>query len=328
MILPQSSLSRLTLAALTTLLGHVGVAHAAPVVGASSLAAVASGPATPSTTGVSGDAYVNSYSSIGDLTGNAYGYAFANTGGAYAVSVNTAGIGNSAAHAQFVHRFTNETSVAQHYTLSFHIYGGNISTNSYYRPLVSGESLTASYAASVKANVNGMGWTSVFSSAATVTTDENGSTGSRSGTDLSGSDGDFSDGSYYWSNDYYSVNLGIVAAGGYVDVLSEVDNSAMSNVGIYNFTGGECGYGDGYGDARSQNCGYGETFAGTASSFYGDPIALNGLGGTENALDPDGFAVTAVEVRDLPEPASLALVGLAVGAAGVARRRRKQGDGE
>lgn len=321
MILPQSRLSRLTLAALATLLGQAGVANAAPVVGASSIAAVASGPATPSTTGTSGDAYVNSYSWISDATGESYGYAFANVSGAYAVSSNSAGIGNSAAHAQFAHRFTNTTSVAQHYTLSFYIYGGNISANATYRPLVSGESLTSSYAASVKTSLNGMGWTSVFSTAATVTTDDTGSTGSRSGVDLVGGDSNFSDGNYTWSGAYYSVNLGIVAAGDFVDVLSEVDNSAMANVGVYNFTGGDCGYG--YGDGYygyGEYCGDYEVFAGNASSFYGDPLELSG--------EPLAFALTAVDVQDLPEPASLALVGLAVGAAGLARRKRKQGDGE
>ncbi|MFG6430435.1 PEP-CTERM sorting domain-containing protein [Roseateles sp. LYH14W] len=323
MILPQSSLSRLTLAALATLLGQVGVANAAPVVGASSMAAVASGPASPATYATGDGSYVSSQSSISDPTGSSYGYAFANVGGAYAVNSNSAGVGNSAAHAQFAHRFTNTTGVAQHYTLSFYIYGGNISANANYRPLDSGESLTSRYSASVKTNLNGTtGWNSVFSSAAIVTTDDTGSTGSRSGVDLFGSDDNFSDGNYAWSGAYYSVNLGIVAAGDFVDVLSEVDNSAMANVGTYTFTGGDCGYGDGvgYGDARSMNCGYGEVFAGSASSFYGDPLELNG--------EPQAFALTAVDARDLPEPASLALVGLAVGAAGLARRKRKQGDGE
>jgi len=321
MILPQSRLSRLTLAALATLLGQVGIAHADPVVSATSLAAVATGPATPSTTGNPGDPYVNSQSSIGDLTGNAYGYAFASTSGAYAVRSSSEGRGNSKANAQFAHRFLNQTGVAQHYTLSFHIYGGSIATN-YYRPLSSGELLTSSYAASVKTSLNnGASWTSVFSTAATVTTDENGSTGSRSGFSLTGSNDDFSDGNYSWSNDYYSVDLGIVAAGGYVDVLSEVENRALSDVGVYNFTGGDCGYGDGYGNGYGQTCGDREGFAGTASSFYGDPLELSG----DPLLD---FALTAEEARDLPEPASLALVGLAVGAAGLARRRRKPGDSE
>lgn len=321
MILPQSRLSRMTLAALATLLGQAGLAHADVVVGASSAAAVATGAGVPAPYGSAG--YISSSTWAYDATGDAWGYAFANVGGAYAVSSDAAGIGNSSAHAQFANRFYNTSGVAQHYTLSFRIYGGSISAYDYgYRPLDSGEFLTSSYAASVKVGLNGGALNTVFSSAATLTRDVAGFSLVRSGTVLNGADDpltEIGDGNYAWSNAYYSVDLGVVAAGSYIDVLAEVDNSAAANVGVYSFSGGECGYGDaiveGYG-----YCGDGYGYVGRAAAFYGDPLGLD---------DPLNLALTTNAVKqDLPEPASLALVGLAVGAAGVARRKRRQGDGE
>lgn len=319
MILPQSRLSRMTLAALATLLGQVGLAHADVVVGASSAAAVATSTGTPSSYADTG--YINSNTWASDATGYASGYAFANVGGSYAVSSYAYGVGNSAAHAQFANRFFNTSGVAQHYTLSFRIYGGSISAYDYgYRPLDSGEFLTSGYAASVKVSVDGGSQATAFSSSATLTRDSSGFALVRSGTVLNGADDpltQIADGDYAWSNAYYTVDLGVVAAGSYIDVLAEVDNGANANVGVYNFSGGECGYGDGYGDGYC----YGSEWVGRASSFYGDPLELSG--------DPDNLVLTATAVaQDLPEPASLALVGLAVGAAGVARRKRRQGEGE
>jgi hypothetical protein len=310
MILPQSPLSRLTLAALGTLLG-VQAVQAEPVIDASSAAAVISGPATPSSWTYPG--YINSSSNASDADGNAYGYAFANTSGAYAVNSSAEGKGNAQAHSQFAFRFENLSGIAQHYTLSFRIYGGYLDTYAY-RDLLAGETMSVSYAASIKTQLGGVGgWTSVFSSSATLNRDANGSTLTRSGVALTGSDADVSDHSYSWSNDYYAVNLGVVGAGDFIDVLAELDNNAVADVGIYSFGGGECnGYGDGW-DGYG-GC-YGNYFAGRASSFYGDPLEID--------TDPLAFAVTAVPApQDLPEPAGLALVGLAAGAAALARRRR------
>lgn len=309
MILPQSPLSRLTLAALGVLLG-VQAAQAEPVIDASSAAAVISGPATPSIWTAPG--YINSGSWAGDADGNASGYAFASSTGAYAVSSSAEGKGNAQAHSQFAFRFENLTGIAQHYTLSFRIYGGYIDTSAY-RDLLAGETLSVAYGASIKSQLGGVGgWNTLFSSSATLNRDASGSTLTRSGVALTGSDADVSDHSYSWSNDYYAVDLGVVAAGGFVDVLAEVDNNAMADVGIYSFGGGECnGYGDGW-DGYG-GC-YGNYFAGRAASFYGDPLEID--------ADPLAFAVTAVPAQDVPEPAGLALVGVAAGAAAFARRRR------
>lgn len=342
MILPQSRLSRMTLAALTTLLGHVGIAHAEPVIGATSAAAVMTGPGTTSTYEYPSTApysYVNSDTSANDpSSGWSNGYAFAHTGGAYAVRSSVDGTGAGSSRAQFVNRFQNLSGVAQHYTLSFHIYGGSISAYSNgYRDLVAGESLTSSYAASVQISLDGgTTWNTRFTSGATITTTEGGTTATRNGTVLTNADDlgtGVQDGSYSWGNDYYTVDLGLVAAGGFFDVQSVVGTSSDANVGVYSFTE-NCGYGGygGYGeyltrsDRSDATCD--RTVAvGHAGSFYGDPLDVRGSPSTAN--DADGFVLTAnAAAQDLPEPASLALVGLAVGAAGMARRKRRQGEGK
>ena len=84
MIRPAARYSLLTLAALTTLLGYVGVAAAAPVLGATSTATAngAAGPTSPYTQ----PGYINSYSQANDAAGRGFGYSFANQYGAYAVS--------------------------------------------------------------------------------------------------------------------------------------------------------------------------------------------------------------------------------------------------
>lgn len=340
MILPQSRLSRMTLAALATLLGGLGAVHAEPVIGASSAAAVAAGPGSTSTyeypAGTPPYSYVNSSTGAYDSTGNAYGYAFAHTGGAYAVHSYVDGTGSGSGGAQFLNRFQNLSGVDQHYTLSFHIYGGYISAYSNgYRDLLLGEELSSTYAASLKISLDGgTTWLTKFSSGATITANKDGITATRSGTELVGADNlstDVQDGYYSWSNAYYTVDLGVVAAGATFDIQADVGTSALANVGTYSFTDNCGGYGyggygyGGYEPTSDYECER-NVYVGHAGSFYGDPLDV--WGSVSMPGDPQGFALNATAPGQLPEPASLALLGLAAGAAGLARRKRQQGEDE
>ena len=79
----------------------------------------------------------------------------------------------------------------------------------------------------------------MFESAASLTRDQSGVVFTRSGTVLSGADTDTSDGDYYWSGDYYSVDLVLSVRVSILTFWRWSRDSASANVGIYDYS---CGW--------------------------------------------------------------------------------------
>jgi len=314
--------SLLSLSAVVALLGP-GLANAALLIGAGSAASANNVAATPATFTQSLPPYVNSSSSLSSAAGNGQGFAFANGNGAYAVSSSAEGIGSGAANASFRETFLNFTGVRQHYSLSFYIYGGSIGTTIADGATLTGtERLRSSYSASVKVNN-----VSVFSSSAFVERTAGSITHGKTGTDLNINDTG-SDGFYSWGGNYYTVDLGVVASGDLIAVVAEVDDMAFADVGTYSFTGGggeNGGYGcntDGNVESRNSETQSCQGFKGSAGAFYGDPLGLSGQ--PDATLNPAPFAVTNTPANGVPEPGSIALIGVALGAAALASRRRRR----
>ena len=303
---------------------------AAPVVlGANSSATAGSPPvtATPSTNSNAG--YEGSYSQISDAQGDGSANAFANSYGAYAVRSMAEGKASGAAQAQLTYTLTNNSGVAQAYSMSFYVYGGSINTslntfNNITATLSAGESLAAQYAASVK--VNGV---SKFSSTASILKTDSGTTYTKTGTDLNSSD-DGSDGFYSWSGDYFNIDLGTLGVGESLTVLAELDDSTLSDVGTYDFGAGGGGngcYGGGYGlfSADSDTNATAPPllcFKGQGSAFYGDPTEFFGSANTGSGTTQTTFSNVPVG-NAVPEPASLPLIALALAGAAASTRRRK-----
>lgn len=250
----------------------------------------------------------SSFTVDASVTGEGSAYAFANQNSAYAAgSYATGSLFDSHASASVLHSITNNTGVSQSYSVTFKIYGGFIETGlGNGAVLTAGESLMSSYLATLKLNGS-----EIFSSGATVTQTEAGISFTKTGYDLfPGGDGN---GGYYgWATQYITLDLGVLAAGQSLELLAELGDSALSNVGSYEYDCGDGGYG-GYEAAASamDTC---TGFKGYASAFYGDPLETGGEG-------DEAIVISAVPTG-VPEPGVLALAGLGLFAAGWSRRRK------
>ena len=302
-----------------------GSAVAVPMLTAASTASANNVFAAPSSSSTA--VYAGSSSYAAATAGNGSGYAFSRSNGAYAVSSSGQGIGTGSAATSFATSITNSSGSALNYSMSFHIYGGSISTylnNS--ASLTGTESLLATYMAEIK-----VGGTSVFSSGATVKRDASGITGTKVGTVDLNPGNTAADGNFSWSGGWYTVDLGTVASGASIDVLASLTDATQSNVGSYTFDAGCC---DGYYGcpvlARSSDSLRSVAFAigcqftgfkGGASAFYGDPINFSS---SPTVGPPAGGTQFGVTTSSVPEPGAYGLVALALGAAGLASRRRRQ----
>jgi len=317
-------LSCLTLAALGAMAALP--TWAAPVLTANTAAFAPLGTPGSTTNYGTPPTYAGSQSFASNTVGNAGSFAFSNQFGTYAVSSNATGRAESDARASLLYTLQNTSSIAQAYSMSFYIYAGAISAlvdgNT---SLTLGESLLASYAARIS-----VGGNTLFNSAVSVSNSfDTGITVTRQGTQLD----EYNNGAtgfYGWNGRMYNIELGILAAGASIDILAEVSTDVFANVGTYDFAGGDDGYG-GYGGGCFNNeptlaRSFGEVdsticFKGRSQAFYGDPIEFFSAGPDTANENPVSFA--SRPANDVPEPGSLALVGLALAAAASAARRRK-----
>ena len=311
--------SSLSLAAFLATLGSIHPAVGAPVLTSFSMATTANPPVAGSTLiNNASTAYSSSRSDAsgpGASVSAGRSVGWVNTNGAYYVGADAAGVAFGRASTGYTNNFVNNSGVTQRFSLSFHIYGGSISTAlAFGQSLTGSENLLASYSASLKVNGN-----LKFSSSASVRQTAGGIVVNKTGVDLNSSDNGL-DGDFSWSGAYYNLDLGEFAAGASIDIFAEVADQAFADVGTYSFSspGREYGYDGCYtvGGCPGVNV---LRNKGLARAGYGDPIQLSGQPG---AVLPPGGSRDPTGTNVVSEPGSLILAGLGLAGAGLARRRR------
>lgn len=262
---------------------------------------------------------VSASSALSTPTGRTNGSTFANPSGAYAVSTYSTGgvVGQptaSEALSNLTFLLSNNTSSAQNFSLTLKIYGGSMSTQLNDPAGLTGqEFMRTGYEAKVtRANDTA---NPLFASAAWLERTASSLGFGRSGTTLTGAPS-ISDAallqSYSWNTDFYTIDLGTVAAGGFMQIDASLYGFSRSALGLY----GSCGSAETDSPTLQQANSEGSAcFNGEARQFYGDPLGGQGLG---------TFSFSAQTVaNNVPEPGSLLLAGAALGAAGLSRRRSK-----
>lgn len=202
---------------------------------------------------------------------------------------------------------TNNTGAAQNFTFNFFINAGSLTTSNSVG-FSAAESLFAGYDLNIL--VNG---SSIWKSAATLTTDANGSNIAKSGANLNA--GVTSGSNYYW-NSFSDV----LSLGNFQDNETFTLDYFLTTTTTNNFTTlitHHCstsnygyGYGDGYDSDSIEYC-YDTEDGGNAYARIGDPNDIN-----YTHIDNNSITTTT----SVAEPSSLLLVG--AGLAGLAFRRR------
>ena len=244
--------------------------------------------------------YASASSSANDGQSQAWASSFGYNVGPYGAGGGGDGVFDSTGQFQRQWDITNDSGVAQNYSFNFFIYYGGMSA---YDNGAGGTGY-----AEYMVNILRDGSTSLFSSAAKI---ESNGTLTTSGTTLNGASQFGS--SYSWGGTYFTIDLGVLNPGDSTSVQNDLVGHAFGNYGFSGTCGGY-GYGDGEGNGNFESAVAGNgNCTGSSYAFLGDPDSLN-------TTPIPGIGITSHAV---PEPATLALLGIGLAAFGLRRRPRK-----
>ncbi|OYU27406.1 MAG: hypothetical protein CFE41_11395 [Burkholderiales bacterium PBB2] len=251
----------------------------------------------PSTTATGADFYHNDYQDAGTVFFHTYGDA----GATSYFGARVTGTGNFSAttSTRYSRTFTNTTGVAQLFNFSFHVDSGETSING-----------TGLGFADLLLQVSKNGQ-AIARDRTTRSQDINGNQSCVS--DDLGSLGGYMDCASSYANDAnFNVSLGLIGAGESFTLDYDIVATVSGDLG----SDGGGGYGDcptlakGDGEVALLECGGGG--AGSATARSGDPFGWG---------NPANFNVGPT--ANIPEPSSLALLGLSLAGLAATTRRRK-----
>lgn len=284
--------------ALTTILGSLSpLASAAPILTATADYDIGFGPVhdMDGPNGTNVDILAGDFSPFGDIFYHTYG----NASGNFGSRVSGSGEFDITSTFSFEDTFTNLSGISQDYFFDFSIIPGVISTSEL--QLAVPGSLFSSYDIDVTLTTTS-GTTSIFDSAASITTDLVGSTFNETGTSLGGM---LFDSSYVWDEYSASLGLGSFIAGEVFSINYILTTTASGDIPFG--SGPVCGFDGGEGgdfEGGEGGC--------SAVARSGDPFGLN-AGNT---------FTTSSQPTSVPEPGVLLLMG--AGLMGMVGTRRKK----